>query len=73
MADAKRCDICGGFYNFDYIGTERPSVNGLYIDGLILTCYKHQKNLRCYDLCEKCANDLLAFIRQHKKEGTNEQ
>lgn len=73
MADAKRCDICGGFYSLNYVGTDRPSANGGYVDGLKIMCYRHQTTLGCYDLCEKCANDLLAFIRQHKKEGDNEQ
>ena len=72
MADAKRCDICGGFYNLDYIESERPSAYGGFVDGLNLMCYKYQKILGRYDLCEKCANDLLAFINQHKKEGDNE-
>ena len=73
MADAKRCDICGGFYELYYVGTDRPSANGGYIDGLRLMCFRSQTTLGCYDLCEKCANDLLAFINQHKKEGDNEQ
>lgn len=72
MADAKRCDVCGSFYNLYYAGTERPSANGGYIDGLKIMCYQRQTSLGEYDLCENCANDLMAFIKQHKKEGDNE-
>lgn len=73
MSDAKKCDICGSFYSLDYIGSERPSANGGYIDGLRIMDFKHQKFLGNYDLCEICARDLLAFIRQHnKKEAPNE-
>ena len=72
MADAKKCDICGSFYSLDYTSSRRPSSYGNYIDGLKLMNFKSQQSLNCYDLCEDCANDLMAFIKQHKKEGTNE-
>lgn len=73
MADAKKCDICGSFFSLDYTGTERPSTYGNYIDGIKLMDFKHQQNLGCYDLCEICTRDLLAFIKQHnKKEAPNE-
>ena len=70
MADAKRCDICGNFYRLDYVGTDRPIANGGYVDGLKIMCYRHQTTLGCYDLCENCADDLLGFIRQRKKEDS---
>lgn len=73
MADAKKCDICGSFYSLHYVGTDRPSANGGYIDGLKLMCFRSQTSLGCYDLCKKCANDILAFIRhEDKKEAPNE-
>ena len=73
MADAKRCDICGGFYSLVYIGTDRPSAYGGYIDGLKLMCFRSNTSLDSYDLCENCANDLMAFIKQHKKEAPNDK
>ena len=49
MADAKKCDRCGKFYEGNEV---RYSEKGLVV------CNKHYE----YDLCEDCLKDLDEFM-----------
>lgn len=70
MADAKRCDLCGAFYeayrvfggfvDFNEIVTRRSDAGCLIVRN-------------CYELCPKCAADLTTVIRGMQKRGTSHE
>ena len=51
MANAKKCDRCGGFYTPGY---EIPDMRVAYPDEAFCTKY--------YDLCDNCTDDLALFM-----------
>lgn len=69
MSDAKLCDRCGRFYAItseDY--NKRPSYAGKIIFGAY-TFGLERHNLKSYDLCIDCANELNEFLNGRKEES----
>ena len=72
MADAKRCDRCGRYYDDENSKGKNFKVNGRTVHqmALIDAC----DNRICeYDLCDQCASDLFHWLCneeevEHKEE-----
>ena len=65
MADAKKCDRCGGFYeetkrSFRVRGTIASRVRILGTNGGFIGDY---------DLCDKCAEEFFQFLCCEESEG----
>lgn len=65
MADAKRCDRCGEYY--DDNSRHRSVVRGeAYVNG-IKTTYGPMKNMdHCFDLCDDCLAELFDFLMMRR-------
>ena len=62
MANAKRCDRCGGFYI--------PRVDGVEMNQISI--YSSKSRLSFYwDLCEKCMEELVRFINNGTDDNKN--
>lgn len=60
MADAKKCDRCGKF--FEYGLDNSPGVNGRKVR-LIRLLDEHSKcNLKTLDICPECALELCEWL-----------
>lgn len=73
MANAKKCDRCGEFY---ILASEKiPDSNGTFAysnviqDSVLEISYYLDKSKEKYDLCKKCTNMLINFLKE-KKENT---
>lgn len=65
MADAKRCDRCGNYYekNSKYRSVVRGET---YVTG-IKTTYGEEKLMdRCFDLCDDCLTALDDFLEMRR-------
>ena len=62
MADAKKCDRCGKFYDKC---PKAKSINGRYVQGIRISTSGPYIEL---DLCEKCINDLYDFLGIEEKK-----
>lgn len=59
MANAKKCDRCGKFYEFGDLGVSK---SGSFVTGV---AFKRHTNVNydCYvDLCKDCIEDLKRFL-----------
>ena len=54
MADAKKCDRCGAYYEFK--------------NDFIRICDEKGYSMGSYDLCPSCMNELKKFLRGKKDE-----
>lgn len=63
MANAKQCDICGGFY----IRKEGWNLKEEYLLGKSTF-----SSTITYDLCDKCQEKLSAFVESMMKEKKHE-
>ena len=73
MANAKKCDRCGEFY---ILASEKiPDSNETFAysnviqDSVLEISYYPDKPKEKYDLCKKCTNMLINFLKE-KKENT---
>ena len=73
MANAKKCDRCGEFY---ILASEKiPDSNETFAysnviqDSVLEISYYPDKANEKYDLCKKCNNMLINFLKE-KKENT---
>ena len=67
MADAKRCDRCGRYYDDENSKDKSFKVNGRTVHqmALIDDC----DNRICeYDLCDQCARDLFHWLCNEEEE-----
>ena len=64
MANAKKCDRCGGFYLKEEKKTCR---NGSLVSGVSLRSF-YGNPIDSYDLCECCTKKLLEFLEKSDKE-----
>ena len=62
MADAKKCDRCGKYYDKC---TKKRYVNGCFVLGIKIYT---SGPFRAYDLCEDCVEDLYKFMNIDDKE-----
>lgn len=62
MADAKKCDRCGSYYNKNK-GVR--SINGCFVKGIRLETLGLYEVL---DLCDTCIYDLYKFLGLNKEE-----
>lgn len=58
MANAKKCDRCGSYYDHN-VRVRAPKGGFL---GAIETLTSNMNDIKCYDLCDNCAEDLMRFI-----------
>ena len=58
MANAKKCDRCGGFYEFGDIGVSK---GGSYVTGISFT-RRNNSPIEAMDLCKECIDKLKCFI-----------
>ena len=61
MADAKKCDICGAYY-------DKPNTDEL---AYIITYTDNDDTIDCFELCRDCRLAFVDFIenRSNKKEN----
>lgn len=56
MANAKKCDRCGKFYEKN---ETKRKINGEYVEGIKICTYANRK---IYDLCGDCIENLYEFM-----------
>ena len=59
MADAKRCDRCGNYYD-ENKGTR--SINGWFVRGVRICTNSKCSDHKYLDLCDDCIEKLYAFL-----------
>lgn len=69
MADAKKCDRCGKYYDSNSISHGLVWTGG-YLTGLVVTT--DANNGDSFDLCDDCIGDLLYFLN-HPSEKKKEK
>ena len=72
MADAKKCDRCGKYYDDESSKDRNFRVNGIPIHqmALIDACDHH---ICEYDLCNECARDLFHWLCNEKEVEHEEE
>lgn len=72
MADAKKCDRCGKYYDDESSKDKNFKVNGITVHkmALIDACDYPIHN---YDLCDQCARDLFHWLCNEEKVEHEEE
>lgn len=65
MANAKKCDICGRYYDKNTKYTSSGRLAGSIISGIATTNRIYEKD-KCYDLCDKCLTELFEFLENKR-------
>ena len=63
MADAKKCDRCGKYYERNH----GQSMCGAYVSRVQLrSCFDTDLLLKIFDLCDDCVDELFDFLHIEK-------
>lgn len=67
MADAKKCDRCGKYYDAESSKDKNFRVNGITVYQMaLINAYDHP--IHNYDLCDQCARDLFHWLCKEEEE-----
>lgn len=61
MANAKRCDRCGGYYDSNEAHKSGVRI-GEHMNGMQITYGPGYQRERHYDLCDRCLSELMDFL-----------
>lgn len=68
MADAKKCDKCGKYYDeYDGVAFSVEQAERRYIRMYLVPTDDYYRNRR-FDLCPDCMKALISFIKQGEKQ-----
>lgn len=72
MADAKKCDRCGGFYIENESIHSKGRVNGGVIGGIYTVTINDDRD-EYFDLCDPCLKKLFKFLNNEELFGELEE
>lgn len=61
MANAKKCDRCGKFYEKNILYTKKCRNSTVHVDGICMTTTSND-NVDYMDLCDDCIHKLGLFL-----------
>lgn len=64
MAEAKKCDRCGKYYDAN---RGPKSIEGAYVTGISINAHTKLVHHHCdFDFCDECVNKLYRFLLGHE-------
>lgn len=68
MANAKRCDVCGGFYEVPEITADL--INPFeFLDYVVIHKAEERRASMHFDTCKKCQQELIDYILTKRAEA----
>lgn len=67
MANARKCDRCGLYYDEYNVKYNEEKINGVNLLNIVSNdkCFSHGP----YDLCPACSDELMKWFRKENKDA----